>query len=76
MSMDVQFHGPGAIQRLEISADKQDADIPTDADGVAISALGAVYREMRERPEWVRMATTADVAFRVHCAEFLIHVED
>lgn len=74
--MDVQFHGPGAIHRLEVSADKQDADVATDADGAPITALAACYREVRERPEWVRLATTADIAFRVHCAEFLVHTED
>lgn len=77
MSMDVQFHGPGAAHRIEVSADKQDADIATDADGVAITLLPAVYREMRERPEWVRMQILTDnLGPRIFAAEFLVHKED
>lgn len=76
MAMDVQFHGPGNVHRLEVSADKQDADVATDVGGVAITALGAVYRNVRDRPEWVRMATNVDIGFRIHTAEFLVRKED
>ncbi len=78
MSMDVQFHNNvGAFNRLEVSSDKQDADIATDADGANITALGAVYREVRERPQWARAVVLADgVGGVLWASELLIHKED
>ncbi len=77
MSMDVQFHGPAALHRLEVSADRQDADIATDADGAAITALAAVSREVRERPTWARVVILTDAGGpRIFAAELIIHKED
>ena len=78
MSMDVQFHNnTGAFNRLEVSSDKQDADVATDADAANITALGAVYREVRERPNWARVVTLADgVGGVLWASEIMIHKEE
>ena len=77
MSFDVQFHGPAALHRIEVSADKADADIATGADGAAVTALAAVYREVRERPEWARVVILNDAGGpRIFTAELMIHKED
>jgi len=77
MSMDVQFHGPAALHVVEVSADKMDADVATDADGAAITALAAVYREIRERPQWARVQILTDAGGpRIFTADLMIHKED
>lgn len=77
MSLDVQFHGPAALHVLEVSSDKQDADVATDADGAAITAVAAAYREVRERPPWARVQILTDAAAaRIFAAEIIVHKED
>ncbi len=76
-SFDVQFHGPAALHVLEVSADKQDADVATDADGTAITALAAAYREVRERPNYARVQILTDVGGpRIFAAEILLKKEE
>lgn len=63
---DVQFMIPvGNLTRIEISNDRATWHTATDADGADIDgALAALalddYREIRERPEWIRMVCDAD----------------
>jgi len=77
MALDVQFHGPRAFNQVEVSADKADADVATDADAAAISSVGPVYREIRERPEWMRAVVLTDQAGpSIYTIEFLVHKED
>lgn len=65
-SVDVQFACPVAnLIGLEISNDRATWHVPTDADGADINGPTAAiavddYREMRERPEWVRLICAAD----------------
>jgi hypothetical protein len=76
-SFDVQFHGPAALHVVQVSSDKQDADVATDADGAAITAVAAAYREVRERPNWARIQILTDAGGpRIFAAELLLKRED
>lgn len=60
-SLDVQFKCPVANNAgLEISNDRATWQFATDADGADIDGTTVAlavddYREVRERPEWVRL---------------------
>lgn len=61
-AVDIQAVGPTAsVMSAEISNDRQNWVAATDADGAAITniALASWYREVRERPEWIRFALAA-----------------
>lgn len=65
-ALDVQFAIPvGNLCRIEVSNDRATWHTATDADGADIDGTIAAlalddYREIRERPEWVRLVVNAD----------------
>lgn len=67
-AIDVQFYCPVAHRvSLEVSNDRSTWDYATDSDGNDINGPMVPvavddYREVRERPEWVRLRVTFDQA--------------
>lgn len=65
-SLDIQFGCPVAdLIGLEVSNDRATWHPATDADGADINGPTAAiavddYREVRERPRWVRLIVAAD----------------
>ena len=75
-AVDVQFFGPAAFHEVQQSNDGVVWVIAVDIAAANITALGPVYRRLRDRPEWVRGRTIQDAAGpRLYEFSFGIHKE-